>query len=161
MLDYPIEVDTRRCSVTGRELQPGERFFGVLLEEDGKLVRRDFSAEAWQGPPAGTFSFWAGRVPPREETRRLKIDDELLFDCFQRLADSDDEGRVNFRFVVALLLMRRKRLRFEETERQGEYEILCLRDSRGRELYRVTNPQLSEEQMETVQDEVLHVLGWQ
>lgn len=161
MIDYPIEVDTRRCTVTGRELQPGERFYGVLVEEEGKLIRKDYAADCWQGPPERAFSFWAGRVPPRETNRRPKIDDELLFDCFRRLDNPEDEGRVQFRFVVALLLMRRKRLRFEEAISHEDGEVLRLRDGRTRELYDVMNPRLDDEQIQTVQDEVLHVLGWQ
>jgi hypothetical protein len=161
MIDYPIEVDTRRCSVSGRELQPGERFYGVLVQEGNKLVRKDYAAESWQGPPQGAFSFWAGRVPLREQSPRPKIDDELLCNCFQRLGDPEDEGRVNFRFVVALLLMRRKRLRFEEAVVEEDREVLCLRDSRTRELYRVLNPRLADDQIQAVQDEVFQVLGWE
>ncbi len=61
MTDYQIQPNTRRCVATGRELPPGTKFYSVLLEQDGKLVRQDFSSEAWQGPPPGAFSFWAGR----------------------------------------------------------------------------------------------------
>ena len=63
MTEYQIQPNTRRCAVSGRELKPGERYFSVLLDEAGKFVRKDYGAEAWQGPPADAFSFWAGRVP--------------------------------------------------------------------------------------------------
>jgi hypothetical protein len=161
MIDYQIQENTRRCSVTGRELQPGERFFTVLLEEGGKFQRKDYSTEAWQGPPPGAFSFWAGKVPPREESRRPKIDDELLFDCFCRLENDKEPARVNFRYVVALLLMRRKRFKFEEAKQVDGQEVLVLRCTKTREAYQVTNPRLTEEQMLAVQEEVFKVLGWE
>src|SRR5690606_17617107 len=85
MLDYQIQPNTRRCTVTGRELQAGEKFFSVLLEQEGKLIRQDFSHEVWQGPPEGAFSFWSGRAPRPQARRRLVIDDDLLLDCFHRL----------------------------------------------------------------------------
>src|SRR5262245_12692144 len=115
MTDYQIQATSRRCEATGRELHRGEKFYSVLLDEGGKFVRHDYSVEAWKGPPPGTFSFWQGRVPPEVQGRRLPIDDDMLFDCFQRLDGETDATRVNFRYVVALLLMRRKRLKFEET----------------------------------------------
>jgi len=85
MTEYQIQPNTRRCAATNRELQPGERYFAVLREEDDRFVRQDFSVEAWQGPPAGVFSFWSGRVPTASQPARPRFDDELLFDCFTRL----------------------------------------------------------------------------
>jgi hypothetical protein len=161
MTDYQIEANTRRCAITGRELKPGEKFYSVLLEEGGKFVRRDYSGEAWQGPPASGFSFWTGRIPVGEEDRRPRIDDDMLVDCFGRLEGDADPGRVRFRYVVALLLMRRKRFKFEEARTEGDQEFLLLRCLRTRNQYRVINPRLTEDEMAAVQEEVFKVLGWQ
>jgi hypothetical protein len=161
MIEYQIQPNTRRCAQSGRELQPGEKVYSVLLEADGKWVRQDYSSEAWQGPPHGSFSFWAGRIPPGEQNQRTPIDDDLLLDCLERLEGEKEPARVNFRYVVALLLMRRKRLRFEEARTEGAQEVLVLRCVRTRNTHRVRNPQLSEEEMAAVQDEVFRVLGWQ
>src|ERR1700688_4371383 len=60
-MEYQIQANTRRCAVSGRELHAGEKFYSVLTEEHGKLARLDYAADAWQGPPHGTFSFWSGR----------------------------------------------------------------------------------------------------
>lgn len=161
MTEYQIEANTRRCAATGRELLPGERFYSVLIDEGGRLARKDFSNEAWQGPPANSFGFWAGRVPARDEKQRLHIDDDLLVDCFQRLEGQTEPSRLNFRYVVALLLMRRKRFKFEEARTQNDQEILSLRCTRTKTQYRVINPRLSEEEMAAVQEEVFKVLGWE
>jgi hypothetical protein len=160
MTDYQIEAITRRCTATGRELRAGEKFFTALLDVGGKFVRQDYSSEAWQGPPPGAFSFWSGRVPAQEPSRRPRIDDDLLFDCLQRLEGQEEADKVNFRYVIALLLMRRKRLKFEEARTAGGQETLCLRCVKTRNLYQVVNPRLTEEQMAAVQDEVFKVLGW-
>jgi len=99
MTDYQIQPNTRHCAATGRELRAGEKFYSVLLLESGKLIRRDYAAEAWQGPPEGAFSFWSGRVPAADQSRKLRIDDDLLADCFQRLEGQAEPGQVNFRYV--------------------------------------------------------------
>jgi hypothetical protein len=161
MIDYQIQPHTRRCSATGRDLLPGEKFYTVLVDEDGKFTRQDYSQEAWQGPPAGSFSFWSGKVPATEQNKRPRIDDDLLVDCFGRLEGQMEPGRVNFRYVVALLLMRRKRFKFEEARTKEGQEILRLRCTRTGNVHEVVNPGLTEEEMAGVQEEVLKVLGWE
>jgi hypothetical protein len=161
MTDYEIQASTRRCAQTGRELRPGERFYSVLLDEQGKLVRKDYSQEAWHGPPDGAFGFWLSRVPEEGGPRRPPIDDEMLVDCFHRLEGQTDAGRVNFRYVVALLLMRRRRFKFEEAQVREGQEILSLRCTRTRTVYEVINPRLTEAEMAAVQEEVFKVLGWE
>lgn len=161
MLDYQIQPNSRRCCLSGRELKPGESFFSVLLEEGGKFVRREYGREAWQGPPPGAFSFWMGKVPARAQDRRPPVDDDMLLDCFARLEGQTEPARVNFRYVLALLLMRRKRLKFEDARPEGGREVLRLRCPQTRVVHTVVNPALTEEAMIAVQDEVLTVLGWQ
>lgn len=161
MTDYEIQGPTRLCAATGRELQPGERFYGALVEESGKLVRKDYAADAWTGPPAAHVAYWTGRVPSADKPRKPVINDELLIDCFDRLKDSTDADGLNFRYVAALLLMRRKRFRFEDSFRdESGRDVMMLRDARGGAMHRVTDPRLSEEQIAAVQTEVFRVLGW-
>src|SRR5262249_41104804 len=157
--EYQIQPNARRCSLSGRELRPGERFFSVLLEEGGKFVRRDFAAESWQGPPPGAFSFWSGRIPTAERPRPPPVDDELLMDCFGRPEGQEEASRVHFRYVLALLLLRRRRLRLEEERREEGLEILCLRCPRSGARHRVVNPGLSEQELSAVQDDVFQALG--
>jgi hypothetical protein len=161
MIDYEIQPSTRRCSITGREIQPGERYYSVLLEEDGKFVRKDYGEQVWQGPPDGAFSFWKGRLAPPQNKRKQPIDDEMLMDCFERLEGQLEPSRIRFRYVVALLLMRRRRLKFEETQRDGEQEVLVMRCSRTGVRHPVVNPALSDEELATVQDDVFQALGWE
>lgn len=160
-MEYQIEANTRRCTVTGRELRPGERIYSVLREVEGKFVRQDFAAEAWPGPPADAFSFWASKVPPPNEARKPRIDDDLLLDCFRRLQGDTQPDRVQFAYVVALLLLRRKRLKFDSSRTEDGKEYLRFHCPRSRDVFEAINPNLSDEEMANVQDEVFRVLGWE
>jgi hypothetical protein len=159
-MDYQIQPNSRRCAVTGRELQLGERFYSVLLEEDRQLVRKDYSTEAWHGPPACAVSFWTGHVLAGTEKVKPRFDDDLLEDCFQRLEGQTEPSRVNFRYVVALLLMRRRRFRFENSALEDGVEKMTLRCLRTGARHEVVNPRLNDDEMAHVQDEVFNVLGW-
>jgi len=150
--EYQIQPNTRRCVVSGRELKPGERYFSVLLDEGGKFVRRT-TARSVARPPADAFSFWAGRRPGRRRPSPPPIDDDMLLECFGRLEGRTGRRAENFRFVLALLLMRRKRFKFEET-RNETARVLCLRCVRTGTRHEVANPRLTDEEMAAVQEDV-------
>jgi hypothetical protein len=67
---------------------------------------------------------------------------------------------VSFRYVVGLLLMRRKRLKFDDVRTENDVEILRLRCGQTRQVHDVVNPALGDDEIQTVQDEVFKVLGW-
>ena len=160
--DFEIQGPTRTCAITGRTLSTGDRFYAVLTEEAGKFVRKDFAADAWQGPPAGIIAFWQGRVPASDKPRKPTFNDELLMDWFQHLSGNPEPSRMNFRYVVALLLMRRKRLKFEDVVRTDDgSHVLLVRDAKTGARSEIADPRLSEAEITAVQDEVFQVLGWE
>jgi hypothetical protein len=163
MTEYDIQGPARACAVTGRELKPGDRFYAVLREDGGKLVRSDTAADAWTGPPDGVVAYWAGKVPAAtDKPRRPVVNDEVLLDCFERLAGTGDADGLNFRYVAALLLMRRKRFKFEDAFRDATgNDVMVVRDARGGAVHHVTDPRLTADQVGAAQAEVFRVLGWQ
>jgi hypothetical protein len=66
---------------------------------------------------------------------------------------------MQFRYVVALLLLRRKRLRFEDTKREQDQEYLLMRCPKTNVLFEVCDPHLAEADIAAVQDEVMKLLG--
>jgi hypothetical protein len=163
MTDYDIQAPSRVCAASGRELKPGDRFFAMLTEDAGKLVRTDYAADAWPGAPKDAVAYWAGKVPAAgQKPRKPAINDELLLDCFDRLKDSTDPDGLNFRYVATLLLMRRKRFKFDDAARDElGRDVLIVRDARGGAVHHVIDPRLTDEQVATVQTEVFRVLGWE
>ena len=161
MTDYEIQGPTKVCAATGRELKPGDRFHAVLVEQAGKLNRIDYAAEAWNKPPLDAIAHWAGVVPALDKPRKPAVNDDLLLGCFDRLKESTDPDGQNFRYVVALLLMRRKRFRFEDVIRDSAgQDVLLLKDAKGGAVHQVADPRLTDDQIATVQSEVFRVLGW-
>lgn len=161
MTDYDLQGPTRVCAASGRPLNPGDRFYGVLTEGGGKFVRTDYAADTWAGPPPGHVAYWSGRVPAADKPRKPVVNDDLLLGCFDRLKDSADADGLNFRYVAALLLMRRKRFKFEDVFRDADgRDVLLVRDARGGAVHQVVDPRLTDGQIAGVQAEVFRVLGW-
>jgi len=160
MSDYALPRPAQQCALSGKELRPGDRFIGVLAEEAGKFVRKDYAADAWQGTPAGAVAHWMGRIPAMGAAKKPTLDDGRLFDCFDHLAGATDPEKLNFRYVTALLLMRRKKLQFADARKnpQGS-DLLILRDTRNGAMIEVIDPKLGEAEATAVQEEVLRVLN--
>jgi hypothetical protein len=83
----------------------------VLEVQGAELTRRDFCREAWTGPPETAFGWWKSTVPePATKKIRLAPNDVLL-ELFDRLADCP--GSEDMRYVLTLLLVRRRVLRVD------------------------------------------------
>jgi hypothetical protein len=162
MTDYEIQGPTRVCAATGRELKPGDPYHAVLTRQEGRFARTDYAAEEWPGTPQDAVADWTGRVPASDKPPRPVVNAELLLDCFDRLKDAADENGRNFRYVAALLLMRKKRFKFEDVARDDAgQDILILKDTRSGSVHEIVDPRLNEEQIVAVQNEVFRVLGWE
>ncbi len=160
MTDFAIRGPNRICAGTGREILPGDRFVGVLVESGGQWERIDYAKDSWLGPPPRAIAWWNGRIPVSSKARPPTFRDEVLFECLDRLANDNDASRLPFRYVVAILLMRRKKLTFEETRRMPDgTDITVLRDSRTGNLLEIRDPKLTSEQISRVQEEVIGTLA--
>jgi hypothetical protein len=123
---YHIGRPTGVCAATGRPLQPGEPCIATLCDhsEDDGFQRKDFSIEAWEAAarPEGLFSYWKTTVPEPGAKRTLLVDENVLLELFERLAEDERPQRVAFRFVLALILMRKRLLGFAGRKGRGEDE---------------------------------------
>lgn len=117
---YPVSRSTGRCAATGREFAPGEAMMATLVEVDGRedLHRVDFSAAAWAegsrpGPGMTLFASWRATYQPGDAKKKLLLGDDELLDLFEQLSASDQARQRAFRYVLALLLVRRRVLIYE------------------------------------------------
>ena len=98
-----------------------------LLEhpEETALTRVLYSVDAWErGPefPEGftLFGFWKRRLPEdgEHDTHALVSDDEVM-DLFEQMEGAESESQVVFRYLIALMLLRKRRLVLERADRDG------------------------------------------
>ncbi|MHC4285305.1 MAG: hypothetical protein ACYSWZ_20380, partial [Planctomycetota bacterium] len=94
-----------------------------------------------------------------EEKRKLFVDDEMLMAFFERLAGEREQEKINFRFVLTLVLMRKRRLKYDSSRIEDDKEIWRLRIAGGdKEFVEVINPHLDEEQIEQLSSQVGQIL---
>ena len=89
-----------------------------------EFVRRDCSLDAWEAGhrPEGMVCFWRTVVPAADQKRRLLVDDDTLMELFDRLEGDDRAQRMAYRWLMCLILLRKKLLRQVRVERDGTAE---------------------------------------
>ena len=146
----------------------------VEREEDlsAPLARLDFSEQGWESPqrPKGVIAFWRAVVPAPNEKRRGFVDDQTLLDLFERLGSDERPHRVRFRFVLMLLLVRKRLLRVVGTESAGGVETWHVLPrgaaaagaaggaAEGEPAMAVVNPKLDEAATREVTEQLAEVL---
>lgn len=107
-MDYRIHKPQPRCATSDRPLTAGEPFYSTLVREDGRIVRRDVAADAWQGPPDTSLAWWRSTVPAQDAKPTLAPVDALL-DLLEQL--EGDETDAALRYLLSLVLVRRRVLK--------------------------------------------------
>ncbi len=165
-MDFEVQRCTRRCASSQRELSAGEPFYSVLRAEAAAtgpavVVRYDYAEDAWSGPPQDCVGWWKSRMPEKEEQKGKLAPNDVLLRLFQQLEDQEDKE--DMRFVLALLLVRRRVLQLEDEKRDevddatGE-DVMLLYCSRDESTYRVRSATPDDERVEEIQDELARLL---
>lgn len=156
LFDLQVRACSRTCFKTEKTLEPGETYFSDLVEAEGQVVRRDYSVTSWEGPAEGSLGWWRSRVPAQEEKQKL-APSEVLLNLFIALEDNSSETQ--FRYVLSLLLVRRKLLKPEESTRdqQGQ-EVLVLSSAARKEQYEVIVDEPNEVQALLIQQRMIDLL---
>lgn len=160
--DWQIKKRSATCSATGRPFEDGEEFHTLLFFEDnGEWRRVDLCEEAWRGRNDNIrpFSAWKStfQAPPPPE--REAVPRENAESLLRAALDEDDPGQGNLRYILALMLERRKTLRHTDTRETGEGRLLIYEHATTGEVFLIPDPQLRLDELDRVRDEVAAQLG--
>jgi hypothetical protein len=157
MIDFDIQRCSRRCCVTDRELKAGETCFSALVAEAANVVRRDYSAEGWTGPPEGAIGWWKTVVVDPGAGRLHWAPNDVMLNYFERLGENP--AAEDDRYVMALLLVRRRIARVEGNEKDAAgRSVLVLYCSRNEQTYRVAETTPSAEKAAAIQQHLAELL---
>jgi len=112
--------------------------------EAGGLVRKDYCRGWFEREAALPFSYWHLRRAQVLERRRRRLDLEYLTECFKQLEGQTGEQVERVRWIVALLLLRKRIMEIVARKSRGGVELLVLRLRREDRVFEVADPSLSE-----------------
>ncbi len=174
------------CQACTAALEAGKSCWAALVEgavalapekpegEPAKAVspysRMDFCEACWAAGkrpelPATMFCFWKTTVTVPQQKKKLLVDDAVLVELFTKLAGREAPQDVRFRYVLALILMRKRLLKYEgikdatDTPDADRPEVWKMQPRGGGEPVEVINPQLTTDQIVEVSQQLSSILA--
>ncbi len=158
MAEWEIKKTLGECCGTGRKFEVGEEYFAALIETDEGFERRDFSLEFWQQEKPEVYCYWKTKIADSEQKKKLFVDDDMLMTFFERLAEETDREKINFRFVLTLVLMRKRILKYDSSGLKDGREIWKLRVTGEKRMVEVADPHLAEDEIEQLSSQIGQIL---
>lgn len=163
--NWSIRSRAHTCAVTGRSFEDGESFHTTIYfdpEENG-YVRRDVCAEAWaqeqelRKPVAAWKTIYSRvlaeakpEITPKEGAQAL----------LQRFIEEGDPRTENARYILALMLERKRQLHQTAEKEIDGAKMLFYENKKTGEIFIVRDPELKLSEMADMQDEVATLLAF-
>jgi hypothetical protein len=157
---YQVARPQGICHITQQTIEPGTRFMAALRETPAGFERVDISMNAWpQFDRKDVIGFWQTVMPKGEQKKKIFVDDQVLCEIFERLAETTESPKLNFRFVLGLILMRKRMIVYEDTRLEDGKEIWQVRFKGRDEKLDLVNPKLDEQQVMEVSQQLSEILN--
>ena len=157
---YDLGRRSGKCSVCQQDLPPGTKIMAGVRETALGFERVDTSLECWtQIDRASLLAFWQTVIPQHEGRKKVFVDDAVLCELFERLKDTAEESKLNFRFVLGLILMRKRMLAYESSREEDGKDIWTVRFRGKDERMDLLNPRLNEQQVTDVSQQLGEILN--
>jgi len=158
MSDWQISKTLGQCCGTGAKFEVGQEYFAALVETDEGFERRDFSVGFWQEEKPPVYCYWKTKMVSPEQKKRLFVDDYMLMTFFERLGAETDSQKVDFRFVLTLVLMRKRILKYDSSRTVDGREVWQLRVTGENRTVEAVNPHLSGDKIEQLSSQIGQIL---
>jgi len=160
---HEVSRPTGKCSATGQAIPYATPAIAALCErdEDEGFNRFDFSIAAWEGGdrPERLFSHWRYTTPEEGKKPDIVIDEAVLVDLFERLEGDERPQRIAFRYIIALVLLRKRKLKLVGREEAEGGETWLLKwTGTDAEVAKVHNPGIQEDEIHGLSDQLSDLL---
>lgn len=154
---WSISRRTGTCAASGRAFEDGERHVSLLRVAEGVLERVDLSMDAWReeqqriaaeggGEP---LLFWTTRHAV-EARKTVQLDLDSLDRLFLQLEGRPEREVRELRYVLCLLLMRKRRVKVERVVRKDGEESFLVKRPRDDQRYTVYVYDFEPEQLDAL-----------
>ena len=161
LLDWKIKNRTGICHHTEKKFEEDDPFYTCIFddpESDG-FIRRDFSEAAWkdisQSFEPAPFSFWRSIYKaPENQNKEEPIKQNSVEAMLHRMIEEGRPETENTRYILALMLERKKILIPTEVKETESNTLLFYEHKDSGAVYIVADPKLHLEEVGLIQEEV-------
>ena len=158
-----IRLRSSTCHESKQPFTDGESFYTAIFrnEEKGEFERRDFCISAWEtlannADTSKPYSFWRStfETAPEGPRDREVVGKESAEAMLRRLIEEDDAKSENARYILAVMLERKKIFRQTDLKENDEVRMLFYEHIRSGEAFIVRDPNLKLTEIDALQEEV-------
>jgi hypothetical protein len=159
--EWEIKARARRCAKSQEPFADGATIYTLLFRDRNEFRREDISERTWSEIKGQVqpFSFWKSRYeappPPAPEPVPKESSESLL----RKLHQEDQPEYVNARYVLSIMLERKKILKQVDVRENDSVKFLIYEHVRTGEVFIVEDPRLKLDQLDSVQEEVYMLLA--
>ena len=157
--EFRIRSSGKECLECRKRFQVGEAFYSLLRLEGGKAEREDRCGKCWEGFSPSRECVWWRTRRKEEKNGKKRLDFESIRALFFQVLEDPRPEVTGLRYVTALLLVRKKKLRLlgAAAGEKGEVLRLGLPGKDGRVL-EVPVPDLDAQALEALKDQLKEAL---
>jgi len=145
------------CAACGHSFVEKEILFSLLRKGDVDLERGDLCSSCFDARDEARDLFW-WRTGHSFGKEAIKMDPQVLLSVLEKLADETADEHRDFRFLLALLLVRSRKVRLTSVANRRGREVLVLRKVRARNTFDVEVHELTEERRKLLTEKLTVLL---
>ena len=161
MADWNLNKRKNACVDCDREFEDGESYFSVLTLDAASLGREDHCLSCFQDreqPDPAREPIWWRTRHVEDKKKSLAVDFEAVEALFLALDGQEDERLKELRYLLSLLLMRKRRLKLVRVRRHAKGEAMVVRRPRRQEEQEVDVFDLTSERMDALRLELERIV---
>jgi hypothetical protein len=158
-MQWKVSKPSPECAACNRPLEEGD-VHSALRDNGIDFDRLDFCPSCWEAQRTeGFHSYWKTRLV-RDEKARKKVQyvgPDVLLDIFRKLV-AGGEGKEVFTFLLGMVLVQKRVLKYVRAGRKEGREVVHLRHTRTGDDYEILHPDVTEEEMEKARQSFHEIL---
>jgi hypothetical protein len=165
MMEWNIQARAHGCQACNQPFTDGQQFHTLLFDSKLGYERLDVCEKCWESQHShgamdrkGFISHWHGTytAPPAHPPDAIQKD--TAEGILRKLMENDDPLHAGARYILAVMLERKRILRVKAQLSQGSQRVFLYEHAKTGELFHVPDPNLHLDQLTEVQADVASLL---
>lgn len=160
---WSIKSRSKTCAASEEAFEDGEKIRAAIFPdpESSGYLRKDYKVEAWEKSEAddAPFSSWLTTyTPPVIEEKPEAVVQDDPETLLGKLIEEDEAHTENARYILAVMLERKKILRETDTQELPTGKLRVYEQRKSGDIYIIKDPQIPLSDVDKVQEEVRALL---
>jgi hypothetical protein len=157
--DRAVAKPLDQCAGCSQPIAPGAEYVATIVATPEGFVRQDRCHACALVQNQNVFSFWRGRKPAQKAGALPRLDFDSLLELLRRLDGRDDASSQRLRWIVTILLLRRRLVQITSRSVVDGVETLEVKPRHDDRTFQVRDPKLSAEDFESLHEDLSKIFN--